>query len=116
MLLLAVTSARARRGAAPWESYRARGRVGVCDDGAARATDRVRVLLSRSLRRGSGALQLIKDLRFALVRVTKSYNDSLRTFSQKLTDLGIPHEEIGSMGFVPIPTSASIGPAGLVVA
>merc|ERR1712070_117897 len=59
--------------------------------------------------------QLIKDLRLALVRVTKSYNDSLRTFSQKLTDLGIPHTEIDSMGFVPIPTSASIGPAGLVV-
>ena len=76
----------------------------------------MRVLLTRSLRRGSGALQLIKDLRFALVRVTKSYNDSLRTFSQKLTDLGIPHQEIDSMGFVPIPTSASIGPAGLVVA
>ena len=59
--------------------------------------------------------QLIKDLRFALVRVTKSYNDSLRSFAQKLSDLGIPASEVDSMGFVPIPTSASIGPAGLVV-
>merc|ERR1712070_681736 len=59
--------------------------------------------------------QQIRDLRFALVRVTKSYNDSLRSFTQKLTDLGIPTTEVDSMGFVPIPTSASIGPAGLVV-
>merc|ERR1711998_171706 len=59
--------------------------------------------------------QLIKDLRFALVRVTKSYNDSLRSFTQKLTDLGIPTTEVDSVGFVPIPTSASIGLAGLVV-
>merc|ERR1711988_2100809 len=48
--------------------------------------------------------QLIKDLRFALARVTKSYNDSLRSFTQKLTDLGIPTTEVDSMGFVPIPT------------
>ena len=59
--------------------------------------------------------QQIKDLRFALVRVTKSYNDSLRSFMQKLEDLGIPTTEVDAMGFVPIPTSASMGPAGLVV-
>lgn len=57
----------------------------------------------------------IKDTRYELVRMTKVYNDSLRTFSQKLLDLGIPQPEIDSLGFTLIPTTASVGPAGLVV-
>ena len=74
--------------------------------------ERVQASLDSTL---SARNQQIKDLRFALVRVTKSYNDSLRSFMQKLEDLGIPTTEVDAMGFVPIPTSASMGPAGLVV-
>lgn len=59
--------------------------------------------------------QSIRDTRYELVRMTKSYNDALRTYTQKLLDLGIPNSEVDSMGFVPIPTTATVGPAGLVV-
>ena len=38
-------------------------------------------------------------------RATKSYNArALRSFAQKLSDLGIPASEVDDMGFVPIPT------------
>ncbi|KAJ8598149.1 hypothetical protein CTAYLR_007357 [Chrysophaeum taylorii] len=59
--------------------------------------------------------QGIRETRYELVRMTKCYNDALRTYTQKLLDLGIPKVEIDSMGFSPIPTAASVGPAGLVV-
>ena len=59
--------------------------------------------------------QSIRDTRYELVRMTKCYNDALRTYTQKLIELGIPTNEIESMGFSSIPTSASSGPAGLVV-
>ena len=59
--------------------------------------------------------QSIRDTRYELIRMTKCYNDALRTYTQKLIELGIPTNEIESMGFSSIPTSASSGPAGLVV-
>ncbi|EGB12903.1 hypothetical protein AURANDRAFT_19143 [Aureococcus anophagefferens] len=63
----------------------------------------------------AGRNQSIRDTRYELIRMTKVYNDSLRTYTQKLIELGIPANEIDSMGFSAIPTSASSGPAGLVV-
>mmetsp|Transcript_2976 Transcript_2976/g.8698 ORF Transcript_2976/g.8698 Transcript_2976/m.8698 type:complete len:479 (+) Transcript_2976:40-1476(+) len=57
----------------------------------------------------------IRDTHYELIRMTKCYNDALRTYTQKLIELGIPTGEIDSMGFVLIPTAASSGPAGLVV-
>jgi hypothetical protein len=60
-------------------------------------------------------LLYIRDTRYELVRMAKCYNDALRTYSQKLVELGIPAQEITSMGFSKIPTNASTGPAGLVV-
>lgn len=57
----------------------------------------------------------IRDLQYAFIRTAKGYNDSLRTYSAKLKGCGVPSEEIESMGFAPVPTSTSLGPAGLVV-
>lgn len=58
--------------------------------------------------------QDIRETRYELIKMTKCYNDALRTYTQKLLDLGIPKSEIDSLGFAPIPTAASLGPAGLV--
>ncbi|KAH8050978.1 positive regulation of protein localization to cilium [Aureococcus anophagefferens] len=58
----------------------------------------------------AGRNQSIRDTR-TLIRMTMT----LRTYTQKLIELGIPANEIDSMGFSAIPTSASSGPAGLVV-
>lgn len=57
----------------------------------------------------------IRDLQYAFVRTAKGYNDSLRTYSAKLGVCGVPGEEIDAMGFAPVATSTSLGPAGLVV-
>ena len=57
----------------------------------------------------------IRETRDDLIKVTKAYNDALRSFTQRLIELGIPHNEINDMGFTEIPTNATTGPAGLVV-
>lgn len=57
----------------------------------------------------------IRDLQYSFVRTAKGYNDSLRTYSAKLKSCGVPVEEIDGMGFAPVATSTSLGPAGLVV-
>ena len=73
---------------------------------------RVHADLEQKLARRNEA---IRDTRYELVRMTKCYNDALRTYTQKLGELGIPNNEIDSMGFTLLPTAASSGPAGLVV-
>ena len=55
----------------------------------------------------------IKDLQYELARVTKAHNDVIRVYESKLTEFGIPVEELG---FRPLVTSTGTGPAGLVVA
>ena len=57
----------------------------------------------------------LRDAKYEKVRSQKAYNDALRTYSQKLVDLGIPSPEIDAMGFTLLPSYASSGPAGLVV-
>jgi len=54
----------------------------------------------------------IKDLQYELARVTKAHNDVIRVYESKLTEFGIPVEELG---FRPLVTSTGTGPAGLVV-
>ena len=44
--------------------------------------------------------------------VTKAHNDVIRVYESKLTEFGIPVEELG---FRPLVTSTGTGPAGLVV-
>lgn len=58
----------------------------------------------------------IKDLQYELARVCKAHNDLLRTYEAKLTQFGIPIEELG---FKPLDTTVGgqllgQGPAGLV--
>ncbi|ELU06192.1 hypothetical protein CAPTEDRAFT_162685 [Capitella teleta] len=60
----------------------------------------------------------IKDLQYELARVCKAHNDLLRTYEAKLTQFGVPTEELG---FKPLEStvggqSLGTGPAGLVSA
>lgn len=55
----------------------------------------------------------IQDLQYELARVTKAHNDVVRVYESKLTEFGIPVEELG---FRPLLTNTGTGPAGLVVA
>lgn len=57
----------------------------------------------------------IQDLLYDVVRASKSYNDTLRTYEQKLAAVGVPQHEIEALGFVPVSTATARGPAGLVV-
>ena len=57
----------------------------------------------------------VQHLRYDVLRASKAYNDSLRTYTEKLARIGIPRVEIDAMGFAPLPSVSSVGPAGLVV-
>ncbi len=46
------------------------------------------------------------------VQVSKAHNDVIRVYEAKLAEFGIPKEELG---FRPLVTSTSLGPASLVV-
>merc|ERR1719271_1349803 len=59
--------------------------------------------------------EALRDAKYDRVRAQKAYNDALRTYSQKLVDLGIPSPEIDAMGFTLLPSQSTSGPAGLVV-
>ena len=52
-------------------------------------------------------------MQFEMARVMKAHNDLLRTYEAKLAEYGIPKEELG---FTPLRTDTSTGPAGLVAA
>ena len=51
------------------------------------------------------------DLQYEVARVTKAYNDVIRTYGSKLMEFGIPPEEVELR---PLPTKTSTLPAGLV--
>lgn len=53
----------------------------------------------------------IKDLQYELARVTKAHNDVIRVYETKLTEFGVPIEELG---FRPLVSHTTTGPAGLV--
>jgi len=60
----------------------------------------------------------IKDLQYELARVCKAHNDLMRTYEAKLTQFGVPTEELG---FKPLESTVGgqalgQGPAGLVSA
>merc|ERR1711871_1519994 len=42
-----------------------------------------------------GKNQTVRDLQQELERVVRAYNDTLRQYQGKLTEYGIPHEELG---------------------
>ena len=54
-----------------------------------------------------------QSVQFEMARVMKAHNDLLRTYEAKLAEYGIPKEELG---FTPLRTDTSTGPAGLVAA
>merc|ERR1711865_515761 len=58
--------------------------------------------------------ELIRNLQYDVLRVSKGYNDALRTYQGKMSQFGIPEEEVGGMGFAPLMTETSTGPAGMV--
>jgi len=58
--------------------------------------------------------ELIRNLQYDVLRVSKGYNDALRTYQGKMSQFGIPEEEITGMGFAPLMTETSTGPAGMV--
>lgn len=53
----------------------------------------------------------INQLERDLLKVSKAHNDIIRVYEAKLTGFGIPAEELG---FSPLLTHTSPGPAGLV--
>ena len=56
--------------------------------------------------------QMIKALQYDVAKISKAHNDLIRVYEAKLTEFGVPVEELG---FRPLVTNASTGPAGLVV-
>ena len=54
----------------------------------------------------------IRGLQYDLSKVCKAHNDLIRVYEGKLSDFGIPAEELG---FRPLIINTTSGPAGLVV-
>jgi growth arrest-specific protein 8 len=56
---------------------------------------------------------------FAIARGVKVFNETLRAFQEKMQSLGIPEDEVGSIGFELLPEpegGASTQPSGLIAA
>jgi len=58
----------------------------------------------------------LRQIKFQAVKLQKTFNDSLETFTAKLSELGIPEDEISSLGYTkePLPLGSTSNPAGLV--
>mmetsp|Transcript_4352 Transcript_4352/g.15055 ORF Transcript_4352/g.15055 Transcript_4352/m.15055 type:complete len:470 (+) Transcript_4352:14-1423(+) len=55
--------------------------------------------------------QLIKALQYDVAKVSKAHNDLIRVYEAKLAEFGVP---LAELGFRPLVTQTSPGPAGLV--
>jgi growth arrest-specific protein 8 len=55
---------------------------------------------------------VIKALQYDVAKVSKAHNDLIRVYEAKLAEYGIPVEDLG---FRPLVTNTTAGPAGLVV-
>mmetsp|Transcript_15425 Transcript_15425/g.26679 ORF Transcript_15425/g.26679 Transcript_15425/m.26679 type:complete len:473 (-) Transcript_15425:18-1436(-) len=55
---------------------------------------------------------VIRALQYDVAKVSKAHNDLIRVYEAKLSEFGIPVEELG---FRPLVTNTTSGPAGLVV-
>ena len=62
--------------------------------------------------------EALKNVRFLVVKLQKTYNDSLDTYYAKLRDLGIPDIELDQLGFraEELPKESTGAPAGLIYA
>jgi len=58
----------------------------------------------------------LKNVKFLVVKLQKTYNDSLDTYFAKLKDLGIPDGELQALNFAPesLPEASTGAPAGLI--
>lgn len=56
--------------------------------------------------------QIIKALQYDVAKVSKAHNDLIRVYEAKLSEFGVPVDELG---FRPLVTATTSGPAGLVV-
>lgn len=65
--------------------------------------------LEEVMQRKNGTIQ---GLQYDLAKVCKAHNDLIRVYEAKLSDFGIPAEELG---FRPLLINTTTGPAGLVV-
>ncbi|KAF6257462.1 hypothetical protein COO60DRAFT_1228613 [Scenedesmus sp. NREL 46B-D3] len=54
---------------------------------------------------------IIRALQYDVAKVSKAHNDLIRVYEAKLAEYGVPAEQLG---FRPLITSTSTGPAGLV--
>jgi len=60
--------------------------------------------------------EALRNVRFLVVKLQKTYNDSLETFTAKLKDLGVPESEIQALNFnaEQLPVASTGAPAGLI--
>ncbi|GLE02389.1 hypothetical protein PINS_up011227 [Pythium insidiosum] len=56
----------------------------------------------------------VRELQYSVAKASKTFNDMLRTFTEKLTQFGIPEDEIRALGFSPVAANPNVNPAGLV--
>ena len=58
----------------------------------------------------------LTNVKFLVVKLKKTFNDALETYSAKFMELGIPEDEVMSMGFVSetLPDGSTNAPAGLL--
>ncbi len=54
---------------------------------------------------------IIRALQYDVARLSKAHNDLIRVYEAKLQQAGIPPEDLG---FKPLMTKTTTGPAGLV--
>lgn len=59
----------------------------------------------------------LRDVKFLVVKLQKTFNDSYDTYCAKLKDMGISESEIESLGFAPesLPMGSTTAPARLIV-
>lgn len=62
--------------------------------------------------------EALRDIRFNVIKLQKSYNDSLDTFTAKMVELGIPEDEMLRMGFSKekLPVGSTTAPAISLIA
>ena len=62
--------------------------------------------------------EALRDTRFNVIKLQKSFNDSLETFTAKMVELGIPEEEVLRVGFTKerLPLGATTAPAISLIA
>ena len=79
-------------------------------------------MLFRSVRVVSSLNQMLaakddalREVKFLVAKLQKTFNDTHDTFSAKLKSLGIPEEEFRMLGFVQekLPHGATTAPAGI---